>query len=203
MIASLQGTLRDREVQRDNSAVIIVDVNGVGYELSISARLAHRLPVAPSAIDLAVYTHVREGAITLYGFGDRSERNLFTLLISAHGVGPAMALAILGCLSESELVHAVRSGDIKALTAVSGVGTKTAQRLILELAQRLDGVGEPLEVGAQPDSSANDVRNELREALGSLGYGTDEIRSVVQELRNSGSVEELLREALSQLAPRR
>lgn len=203
MIASLQGTLRDREVQRDNSAVIIVDVNGVGYELSISARLAHRLPVAPSAIDLAVYTHVREGAITLYGFGDRSERNLFTLLISTHGVGPAMALAILGCLSESELVHAVRSGDIKALTAVSGVGTKTAQRLILELAQRLDGVGEPLEIGAQPDSSANDVRNELREALGSLGYGTDEIRSVVQELRNSGSVEELLREALSQLAPRR
>jgi Holliday junction DNA helicase RuvA len=203
MIGSLRGVLAERHLHRDGTATVIVEVNGVGYELAVDARHYQDLPALNSTVAMSVHTHMREGSLTLYGFADRDERDLFELLLGAHGVGPAMALAILGSMSTAELVSAVSSGDVKTLTQVPGVGMKTAQRLILELAQRIDAMvlvtpqsrGEKL-----PDRK---ILTEVSEALGALGYGNDEIRTVMRELGELNSVDDLLRAALSQLAPRR
>ena len=202
MIGALRGVLTERMPRRDGTAVVTVDVNGVGYEVTIGARHFRSLPALRSDLEMSVHTHLREGAITLYGFSDRSERELFDLLLSAHGVGPAMALSILGSLAPGDLIEAVRSGDVKALTAVPGVGTKTAQRIILELGQKFEG-GEALAlIGPAGGGGEAPVRLEVVSALEALGYGPDEIRSALRGLSFEGTVEVLLREALYRLAPR-
>lgn len=203
MIGLIEGYLTDRELRKDGTATVLVNVNGVGYELAVSARHFQKLPPLDASISMRVHTHVREGSITLYGFQDRDERSLFDLLLGAHGVGPAMALAILGSMSTQELVSAIHSGDVKLLTTVPGVGSKTAQRLILELAQRLGSfVPESLD-----DRSLTrgypEIRSEVSEALNALGYGNLEIRDVLRELPDMDSVDDLLRAALSELAPQR
>jgi len=203
VIGLIEGHLTDRELHKDGTATVLVNVNGVGYELAISARHFQVLPPLDAATSMRVHTHVREGSITLYGFQNRDERALFDLLLSAHGVGPAMALAILGSMSNQELVSAIHSGDVKLLTTVPGVGSKTAQRLILELAQRL-GSFVPESVDDQSVARGHsEVRSEVSEALNVLGYGSLEIRDVLRELPDMNSVDDLLRAALSQLAPQR
>ena len=203
MIGLIEGHLSDRELRKDGTAAVLVNVNGVGYELAISARHFQALPPLDAPISMRVHTHVREGSITLYGFQSRDERSLFDLLLSAHGVGPAMALAILGSMSTHELVSAIHSGDVKLLTTVPGVGSKTAQRLILELAQRIESfVPETLEVQSLA-RGRSEVRSEVSEALNALGYGSLEIRDVLRELPDMNSVDDLLRAALSELAPQR
>lgn len=203
MIGSLRGLLTERHLNRDGTATVIIDVNGVGYELSVSARLYQELPSSSSTITISVHTHMREGSLTLFGFADRDERELFELLLSAHGVGPAMALGILGAMSMDELISAVSSGDVKALTQVPGVGTKTAQRLILELAQRIDAMSLVIPHLRDTKVAGHELHAEVSEALVALGYGSDEIRTVMRELADLNSVDELLRAALIQLAPRR
>jgi Holliday junction DNA helicase RuvA len=203
MIGSLHGTLAHREVKRDGTAAIIVDVHGVGYELTVSSRHYRDLPARAHEIDLSVHTHMREGALTLYGFSSRDERSLFELLLSAHGVGPSMALGILGAMSSVELVRAVSTNDVKALTALPGVGLKTAQRLILELAQKLDTITPDLHIHGDEQNDDRGNRVEVSEALAALGYGSEEIRAVMREINEATSIDELLRSALTQLAPRR
>lgn len=203
MIGSLRGLLTERHLHKDGSATVIVEVNGVGYELAVSARQYQGLPASNTTIAMSVHTHMREGSLTLYGFGDRDERELFELLLSAHGVGPAMALAVLGSMSTVELIAAVSSGDIKALTQVPGVGTKTAQRLILELAQRIEAMALDIPHLRVATSTDPELFTEVSEALVTLGYGSDEIRTVMRELGDLHTVDELLRAALTQLAPRR
>lgn len=201
MIGSLTGVLAAVE-QADASSVVLVDVSGVGYEVVVSARHSRVLNSVGGEVELAVHTHVREGAITLYGFPSRDERRVFELLIGAHGIGPALALAILSVHSPDALAAAVVSGDVDALCLVPGVGKKTAQRLLVELAGRIDEGREILPAVSRNGAQSN-TATELRDALGALGYAPDEIRSAIDRVGTDGSVEELLREALFELAPRR
>ena len=202
VIGALSGVLADIDHQPDSQAVAVVDVGGVGYEVVVSGRQASALGSVGSQVSLSVHTHVREGAITLYGFPDRAERRLFDQLISAHGIGPALALSILTVLSPSALVAAVASGDLDALVAVPGVGKKTAQRLLVELAGRFDMTAGFAPAATLPAGAARTTA-EVREALAALGYAPDEVRGALERLPAEGTVEELLREALSELAPRR
>ena len=201
MIGALYGSLEALE-EGDASATALIDVSGVGYEVVVSSRHARTLGAVGDAARLSVHTHVREGAITLYGFPSRAERRIFELLVSAHGIGPALALAILSVHPPESLAAAVVSADVDALCLVPGVGKKTAQRLLVELAGRIgDGnLVVPQPVGNGSDSSA---AAELRDALGALGYAPEEIRVAIERVGHDGSVEELLREALFELAPRR
>jgi Holliday junction DNA helicase RuvA len=201
VIGSLRGCLAEVEGSAGEQAVdVVVDVGGVGYRVVLGARTAAALGPVGSQVALSVHTHVREGAITLYGFSAPDDRRTFELLIGAHGVGPALAIAILGVHSPAALSRIVAVGDVDALTLVPGVGKKTAQRLVIELAQRFDTVpGVPVAgTGAAPAGP----RSEVAEALGSLGYAHDEVRAALERLPEEGTVEELLREALRELAPR-
>jgi Holliday junction DNA helicase RuvA len=191
----------DLESTGEHAAQLIIDVHGVGYLVTVSARHAAQLSTSKVGANLAIHTHVREGAIQLYGFPDASERHAFELLLSAHGVGPALAMAILGALPPVALYQALGSGDLEALTAVPGVGKRTAQRLQLELGQRLVLDPTPTTAGGlgEPSHSLRDVH----EALAMLGYGPEEIRRATRELDEQLSTELLLREALNTLAPTR
>jgi Holliday junction DNA helicase RuvA len=201
MIGSLRGDVVDLESTGEHAAQLIVDVHGVGYLVTVSARHAAMLSTDKIAASMAIHTHVREGAIQLYGFPDARERNAFELLLSAHGVGPALAMAILGALPPAALFQALGSGDLAALTAVPGVGKRTAQRLQLELGQRLELETTKLLPVGLPEfpHSLRDVH----EALESLGYGPDEIRHATADLDATQPTELMLREALNALAPTR
>jgi Holliday junction DNA helicase RuvA len=197
VIAGLSGTLRAVDPVGESGAEVMIDVGGVGYEVVVGARCAAGLPPIGSPVDLAISTYVREGAITLFGFPDREERRLFALLITAHGVGPALGLAILGSLSPQALVRAVGSGDVEMLTVVPGVGKKTAQRLVIELSERLGTFRPAVPVGNDADHGDADIR----EALTALGFTTEDCRSVLGRIPEEGTIEERLRLALRELAP--
>ncbi len=217
MIGSLRGTVLDRTVRNDHQVELLVEVAGVGYRVLVPASSASRVGQLGNPTFLHVHTHVREDAIILYGFPTSEERECFELLLGAHGVGPAVALALLSVLSPAALRRAVLSEDADALMLVPGIGKKTAARLVLELAQRFEAAPETGmavlgDKDLQPagdaspgphEASATDraaQREELRAALGSLGYGNDEVRQVLARLPADGSVEEMLRYALRELA---
>jgi len=194
------GWLSGRVLERGGDGELLVDVAGVGYRVSVpTPLLAEADPGAEVA--LYVHTHVREDAIILYGFASSEERRCFEALLSAHGVGPSLALAVLCTLRPPDLVHAVLEEDLAVLCAVPGVGRKTAARLVLDLRARLElpefsGVGVP---GASP-GRASEPRLEVRAALAELGYGPDEIRRALKDIPDDGAVEDLLRQALRELA---
>jgi holliday junction DNA helicase RuvA len=197
VIGSVRGTLAAIDPVGESGAELLVDVGGIGYDVVVGGRCAALLPPVGKTVELAVYTYMREGGITLFGFPDRAERRIFSLLISAHGVGPALGVAILGALSPAALVGAVTSGDVDVLTLVPGVGKKTAQRLVIELAERLGGVETVLPHAGE----RRDADGDLRDALTALGYGPEDFRAVLGRLPEEGSLEERLRLALRELAP--
>lgn len=199
MIGSLKGTLAARPAQ----AEVLVEVGGVGYRVSVSGPTAASLGPTGSEVRLFVHTHVREDAIVLYGFVHDDERRCFEVLLGAHGVGPALALAILSQLSPAALTTALLEEDVNALCAVPGVGRKTAARLLIDLKSRLElpdfSIGGPS--GAVTTTGV--ARAEVRAALAELGYGPEEIRGALDRIDESDeSVEELLRGALRELAAR-
>jgi len=197
MIGSLRGTLAARTAD----AEIVVEVGGVGYRVWVTTQTAASIGPAGSAVFLHVHTHVREDAIVLYGFAHDDERRCFEALLGAHGVGPALALAVLSTLSPAILSAAVLEDDIETLCAVPGVGHKTAARLLIDLKSRLDLPdlsAEPLMARAQGKSA----RSEARAALAELGYGPEEIRGALEGVREEVGVEELLRLALRELVSR-
>jgi len=195
VIGSLRGTLVDRPATGD----VLVEVGGVGYRASVPTSTFGALGPTGSEVYLHVHTHVREDAIVLFGFAHADERRCFEALIGAHGVGPSLALAILSSLSPASLSTAVLEEDVDTLCLVPGVGKKTAARLLLELKARLD---LPTLDGGGPTAAAGDrsPRGEVREALVELGYGPDEIRSALESVPDDGSVEEMVRAALRELA---
>lgn len=206
MIGSLRGILTELEPGSEHSAECVVEVGGVGYRVTVGSRLAGELGPLGRDVSLAVHTHVREGAITLYGFADPPERRCFELLIGAHGVGPALAIAILSVHRPDALAAVVADGDLDALCLVPGVGKKTAQRLLVELGPRFAALAVPSAArsgGAAP--ALVGARGEVGEALAALGYGRDEVRSVLEgfEEEFEGGIEAMLRAALRELAPRR
>lgn len=194
MIGSLRGALVDRPAPGE----VIVDVGGVGYRVSIPTSLASSLGGQGSEVFVHVHTHVREDAIVLYGFAHADERRCFEALLGAHGVGPALALSILSSMSPAALSTAVLEDDVGTLCLVPGVGKKTAARLMLELKARLD---LPT-LGDGPDDGGGSPRGEARAALAGLGYAPDEIKEALDSVEE-GSVEELVRSALRELARNR
>ncbi|HVA04855.1 MAG TPA: Holliday junction branch migration protein RuvA [Acidimicrobiales bacterium] len=194
------GWLRGELVARSAEGELIVDVGGVGYRLTVSPTLLAAVGDRGKPVELHVHTHVREDAIVLYGFATTEERRCFEALLGAHGVGPALALAVLSALRPADLIRAVLDEDLGALCTVPGVGRKTAARLVLDLRSRLElpafaGDGVP---GGQ--GSPSEARGEVRAALAELGYGPDEIRRALEAGQDDASVEELLRQALRELA---
>jgi Holliday junction DNA helicase RuvA len=198
------GSLRGEVLERWNDGTVLVDVGGVGYEVTVSPRAFGELEPTTSAF-LYIHHHIREDGQTLYGFLSRDERTTFKTLIATHGVGPALALAILATYPPAALVDVVANGDVGALKAVPGVGPKTAERLLVELRDRLsvpvlDGNGGGSNAGAATSTSTVGA---VREALAGLGYGADEIRDAVRELPGEGDAATLLRDALKLLGARR
>jgi len=193
MIGKIQGQLLEFS---DN--LMLIDVGGVAYEVEVTtAALAD---AAGPGSEVALFTHfiVREDAQLLYGFGSRTERDVFRDLIRVNGVGPKLALAIISGLSLEALVSAVRSKDASLLTRVQGVGKKTAERLLVELKDRLGD----LKVVARPVSVGADHRaaREAEDALIALGYRPAEAQKAVDAVAEvTGSAEELLRAALKQI----
>jgi Holliday junction DNA helicase RuvA len=203
MIGSVRGVLEEIVTLGDSVSEVVIDVGGVGYLLSVATRTAIDLGPAGSAARLAVHTHVRESAITLYGFADRAERRCFEVLIGTHGVGPALALAMLGLHRPADLARIVASGDEAALTEVPGVGKKTAARLLVELSSRVDELADGATAAGAGGVAHRDAVAEVGAALAALGYGPDEVRPVLQSLPDEDQPESLLRHALRQLATRR
>jgi len=208
------GLLRGPVVLRSGEGEVIVDVAGVGYRVTVTPATAAALTTAgtsgtPDEANLFVHTHVREDAIVLYGFVHDDERRCFEVLLGSHGVGPALALAIMAVLSPAALSTAVLEDDIETLCTVPGVGRKTAARLLIELKSRLDLPDLSLETGGAALTGAGleqrtsrTSRAEARAALSELGYAPDEIRGALDGLRDDVGVEEMLRLALRELASR-
>ena len=196
MIGSLRGTV----LERATDGQVLLEVSGVGYLVTVTPRTLAELEPTTAAF-LHVHHHIREDAQTLYGFLQRDERVTFQVLINTHGVGPAMAMAILATHSPAALVDVVATGDLAALTLVPGVGKKTAERLLVELRNRLNlPMLEPVGVGG---GSGGGVVGDVREALAGLGYGPDEVRDALRELPSAGDAATLLRDALKLLGAKR
>ncbi len=197
MIGSLRGSLLDRPAPGE----VIVEVGGVGYRASVPTSLLAALGPVGSEVFLHVHTHVREDAIVLYGFAHADERRCFEALLGAHGVGPSLALGILSSLSPAALSTAVLEDDLDTLCMVPGVGKKTAARLLLELKARLDL--PTLDRNGTAGPAVDAPRAEARAALAELGYAPEEIRAVLDGVEDDGSVEDLVRGALRELARNR
>jgi holliday junction DNA helicase RuvA len=197
MIGWLRGTMIARLAESE----VLIDVGGVGYRVSVAPPVLVSLGDHGADVALHVHTHVREDAIVLYGFATLEERRCFEALLSAHGVGPALALSVLSALNPAELTRAVIEEDLDVLCTVPGVGRKTAARLVLDLKSRLEipdfatATGVPGTVRGGPQA-----RHEVRAALSELGYGPEEIRRALDVVAAEGAVEELLRQALRELA---
>lgn len=195
------GSLRGEVLERGLDGVVLLEVGGVGYQVVVSPRTLSELEPTTTAF-LHVHHHIREDAQTLYGFAAREERTTFNVLIGTHGVGPSVAMAILATHSPAALVDIVASGDVASLTLVPGIGRKTAERLLVELKNRLSvPMLDPVGAGSGGGSVVGDVR----EALAGLGYGPEEIREVLRDLPSDDGADasSLLRDALKSLGARR
>ncbi|HEY5013431.1 MAG TPA: Holliday junction branch migration protein RuvA [Acidimicrobiia bacterium] len=196
MIGSLRGTV----LERTASGEVLVEVGGVGYRASVpTGTLVKMQPGEPAF--LFTHLHVREDAMVLFGFLTRDERDTFEALLVASGVGPKLALAILGVHSPNALRRALAQDDLDALVLVPGVGKRTAQRLLVDLKARLSM--PDVDLGEQTGPLTG--RAEVREALNGLGYSADEVRDVLANLEgdDDAPVEVMLRVALRQLRPSR
>ncbi|MDO4513400.1 MAG: Holliday junction branch migration protein RuvA [Lachnospiraceae bacterium] len=199
MIGFVRGIIADK--QEDN---VLIDVNGIGINVNISGRTAEILPRVGQETQIYTYTCVREDAFLLYGFLTKDDLNIFKQLISVNGIGPKGGLAILSVLTPDDLRFAILSGDAKAIAKAPGIGAKTAERVILELRDKVSiqetGIGQ--EMTAYESSEENiSVRNDVVEALVALGYGQSEALKAVKQVANyeSMDIEELLKAALKKM----
>jgi holliday junction DNA helicase RuvA len=180
MIALLRGVLVEKH---PNQAV--VDAGGVGYELHIPITTYTRLPDAGAEVRLRVYTHVREDTLALYGFLSLDEKNLFEKLIGVSGIGPSLAIKVLSGLAAVELIAAIRKGEVERLVRIPGVGKKTAERMVLELRDKL-----PVPAGesaASPAPSLNEVEQDVLSALLNLGCARPAAEQAVRKAKAGGA----------------
>lgn len=205
MIASLSG--RVQVIYGDRT---VVDVNGVGYEVYLSTEGLSRLPEKGGEIFLFIHTHVREDAFILYGFLAEEEKELFLILKTVSGIGPKLALAMLSGMAVADLCQAISEGDVKRLTTLQGVGKKTAERICVELKDKLGHLAAPggvSEGGGIPATAGSAVMDALS-ALGNLGYPDPVARDALARVKKQVGedvfgglkVEELIREGLKALA---
>jgi Holliday junction DNA helicase RuvA len=192
MFAHLRGILLEKH---PNQAV--VDAGGVGYDVTIAVPTYTKLPDVGSEVKLRIYTHVREDALALYGFLSREEKTLFEKLISVSGIGPTLAVKILSGLSAADLIAHIRRGEVEKLVRVPGVGKKTAERMVLELRDKLPAVegDEP----APPAASLSAIEEDVLSALLNLGCARAAAENAVRKAKSSGveaAFEPLFRRAL-------
>ena len=197
MIALLTGKIAHKSPE-----YIILDVNGVGYRVQIPFSTYYELPEGGAQISLNIYTHVKEDAISLYGFRTADEKIFFQLLISVSGIGPKLAKDILSNIQVKELAAAIVRGDLARLSAVPGIGKKTAERLVLELkdkVQKLEFAGTS--AGGESLAPTSGIEEDVASALINLGYKEAVVRKALAELRVSpdDSMEQVLKQALKSL----
>ncbi|MEE8456825.1 MAG: Holliday junction branch migration protein RuvA [Acidimicrobiia bacterium] len=186
MIGRLRGTILDR-----GRETVVLEVGGVGYLVSVTPRTLSDLPGVGEEVVLHTHLHVREDQLALFGFGTTGDKELFGMLLGVSGVGPKVAMSILATMTYEQLGAAVASDDIPALTAVPGIGKRSAQKLLLELKPKMDLLEDV--------STVTGPMGEVREALEGLGYGADEIRGTLADMPNDLPIEELLKRSLQQL----
>ena len=185
MIARVRGILEEKDEHR-----VVVDVNGVGYGLLVPATVFHKLPATGAEVTLQVYTNVREDAITLFGFLNHLQRDVFEILLTANGVGPKLALTILSSLEAVQVLEALAQGNRAMLNGISGIGKKTAERLLIELREKcekrllLERGGElpSKKKGAAAVEHVAGWTSDLGSALISLGYRENDVRQIVREV---------------------
>jgi holliday junction DNA helicase RuvA len=195
------GLLTGRVVSEQPEGGVVLDVNGVGYELLVPVGTLGRAPRDGEKVTLSVHTHVREDALELYGFASERERQLFRLVIGVPGIGPKTTLNVLSALPPAELTRAIGANDLGRLTRIPGIGKKTAERLVLELRGRMP----PPEAHSDPQTSPQpDNFGRVMAALTNMGYRPAEAERVLRAMSPdlaSRPITELIREALSRLMP--
>ena len=197
MIAFLRGRVFDKQPNR-----IIVDVAGVGYEVHVPLSTYYDVGDAGVEIALHVHTHVREDALQLYGFLTSLEQALFERLIGISGIGPKLAIAVLSGIDSGELVTSVQRGDVARLTSIPGIGKKTAERIILELKDRLRDVGAADIGAAEHKTTGDQLRDDVLSALENLGYHRPLAEKAVDAVRarnGAAGFEAALKGALREL----
>jgi Holliday junction DNA helicase RuvA len=205
MIAHLSGTLLSKQ-----ATSVIVDVGGVGYEVTIPLSTFYDLEDTGSSVQLRVYTHVREDTLQLYGFKTIRERELFLKIISVSGIGPKLGITLLSGMSADELIASIRTNDLARLTLIPGIGRKTAERLVIELREKVaaltsaqleEELSAKAAVGGQPTTDS--VRSDALSALLNLGYQRSSAEKAIDGALSEGgdlSVESVLRRVLRKLA---
>ncbi|MCZ6740465.1 MAG: Holliday junction branch migration protein RuvA [Actinobacteria bacterium] len=184
------GRLRGIHVSSQDTDITI-DVNGVGYEVQVTPRDLGSLPGLGEEIVVHTHTHVRDVDLSLYGFASESDRDLFRILLTASGVGPKLAMAILGSIASEEVIRAIVSEDPDTLTLAPGVGKRGAQKIVLELAPKLAGREIEMTRGGELGS--------VRQALESLGYTTAEINTVISSVDPNDPLDVQIKAALQSL----
>ena len=207
MIAHLSGTLLSKQ-----ATSVIVDVSGVGYEVNIPLSTFYDLENEGSNVKLRIYTHVKEDALQLYGFKTARERELFINFISVSGIGPKLGIALLSGMSADELIACIKSNNLARLTLIPGVGKKTAERLIVELREKMAALSVAqldVEPGAKPEAaeatSEDSVRSQALSGLMNLGYQRSAAEKAVDAALAEGgeiTVESILKRALRKIGSR-
>jgi len=200
MIARLSGILIQKSVTQ-----CVVDVHGAGYRVIVPLSTFYELPEAGQPVVLHVHTHVREDAITLFGFHTEEERAVFQLMISVSGIGPKLAVNVLSGISAEEWIRAVSVEDLKRLTGIPGVGRKTAERMILELKDKAVNLGsEAMSAGTAAVRTDDQAKEDALSALVNLGYkgsaAKDTVERIVKEASEHLSLDQLLKKALRTMA---
>ena len=197
MIASLRGALLEK-----NADAVVIEAGGVGYAVTVTAAAQRALPAVGSEARLFIYTHaVQDGPLQLYGFAEPDERRMFETLLTVQGVGPKVAVAILSGLPIGDLVRAIRAADLATLTRIRGVGRKTAERMAVELRDKIGvsaGTGrEASAVFPLPSLAPPGRRGEVFGALQALGYRPSEFEAILSALDESKPAPDLIKEALA------
>jgi len=202
MIAYLSGKLFEKEAN-----LIIVDVGGVGYEVIIPLSTFYDLGEIGEDVSLRIYTHVREDVFQLFGFKTVRERELFLLLITVSGIGPKSAITALSGMSADEIIGAIRQNNLARLNSIPGVGKKTAERLVIELRDKIAKLSalssEEMKAEGIPQTSGDDVYDDAISALVNLGYHVNSAEKALKQAMQEGtemSVQKLLRRSLQLLA---
>ena len=191
MIAHLRGRILEK-----NPSHVILEAAGVGYEVTISVPSFSGLPAEGAEVSLYIHTHVREDTLALYGFLRREEKQLFERLIGVSGIGPKLAITVLSGIAADALVTALRSNDLTALTRIPGVGKKTAERMVLELRDKLEGLAA---APAPPQTSR--MEEDVVSALVNLGYrrtpAEHAVRRALERAGNAASFEQVFRQTMT------
>lgn len=194
MIAYLRGTILEKHPNQ-----VIVDAGGVGYDVTIPISTYSALPAEGAEVRLRIHTHVREDALSLFGFLKREEKLLFEKLIDVSGIGPKLAVTVLSGLATADLIAAIRQGQVELLVRIPGVGKKTAERMVLELRDKLDMLGPVPAVTAAPASSFTALEQDVVSALSNLGCARPAAETAVRKAKAAGvpvEFEPLFRKAL-------